>query len=306
MHYSLRGYATAVVGELTGDQVGRQVAEDLTSVAHLVSRTNELALVMTDFTVPVQARRAVLDDLLRSRVHPAALRLVLRSVETERPEELATSLHELYELALHLQTLGPAELAAEEPIATRSAWREFASGYAWAVFEEVAETSELEVIEDEVFHFARIVESHPSLSGALSDPTRSADDRGRLVEGLLRGKVVPATLRVVQIPLQGHVRDVVGALDWLAEQAAAARGWRVARVRTARPVDDAEQANLAEAMQRITGHPVELHISEEPDLLGGAVIQVGDLLVDASASHRLEVLEEHLLGREGAMTGAAH
>jgi F0F1-type ATP synthase delta subunit len=77
-------------------------------------------------------------------------------------------------------------------------------------------------------------------------------------------------------------------------------------VHTARPVDDTEHASLAEAMRWITGYPVELHISEDPDLLGGAVIEVGDLFVDASASHRLEILEEHLLGHEGATTGAAH
>ncbi|MGD0254985.1 MAG: F0F1 ATP synthase subunit delta [Acidimicrobiales bacterium] len=306
MHISLRGYATAVISELTGDQIGRRVADDLTAVAHLVSRTNALALVMTDFTVPVPARKAVLDDLLRSRVHPAALRLALRSVESERAEELPTSLHELYELALHLDALGPAELLAEEPIATRGRWRDFASGYASAVFEEVADTSELEEIEDEIFHFARIVESHPSLRSALSDPTRPIEDRAKLVNGLLEGKVRPATLRIVQISLQGRVRDVVGALDWLAERAASARGWRVARVHTARPVDDTEHASLAEAMRWITGYPVELHISEDPDLLGGAVIEVGDLFVDASASHRLEILEEHLLGHEGATTGAAH
>ncbi len=205
MHISLRGYATAVIGELTGDQIGGRVADDLTAVAHLVSRTSALAVVMTDFTVPVPARKAVLEDLLRSRVHPAALRLALRSVESERAEELTTSLHELYELALHLHVLGPAELLAEEPIATRGGWRNFASGYASAVFEEVAETSELEEIEDEIFRFARIVESQPSLRSAVSDHTRPIEDRERLVNGLLEGKVRPATLRIVKIPLQGRV-----------------------------------------------------------------------------------------------------
>jgi F-type H+-transporting ATPase subunit delta len=302
----LRGYATALIGDLTRDPVGREIADDLTAVAHLVSRTNDLAVVLTDFTVPRAARRAVLDDLLASRVHPKALRLALKTVETERADELPTSLHELYELALHMNELGPAELLAEEPIVTRGAWRDFASGYSAAVFEELGDTSELENIEDEIFRFSRIVESSPALRNALSDPSRSTEDRERLVSGLLEGKVSASTLRIVQIPLMGHVRDFVGALDWLAEQAAQERGWRVARVRTARSLDDAERESLSQAMARIAGHPVELHVLEDPALLGGAVIQVGDLLLDASASHRLEVLEEHLLGFEGATTGATH
>ena len=288
------------------EEIGRQVADDLTAVAHLVSRTNSLAVVLTDFAVPVAARKGVLADLLASRVHPMALRLVLRALETERADELPTALHELYEMAIHMQDLGAQELLAEEPISTRGAWRQFASGYASAVFEDTAEVSELEEIEDEVFRFARVVESHASLRSALADPNRALEARRRLVTSLLEGKVRSGTMQIVQIPLQGRVRDFVGALDWLADQAAQARGWRVARVHTAREVDASERANLAEAMQRITGHPVELHVLEEPDLLGGAVIEVGDLLVDASVRHRLEILEEHLLAREVATTGARH
>jgi len=305
VNLSLRGYTTAVVGKSAREPLGQQIADDLTAVAHLVSRTNSLAVVLTDFTVPVPARRAVLDDLLSGRVHPVALRLALRAVETERADDLLTALHELYELALHMHNLGARELLAEEPISTRGEWRDFASGYSSAVFED-AELSELEEIEDEVFRFARIVESHPSLRSALSDPNRSLEDRRRLVSEMLESKVRPASLQIIQIPLQGRVRDVVGALDWLADGAARARGWRVARVHTARGVDQDERDSLSEAMRRITGHPVELHVLEDPDLLGGAVIEVGDLLVDASARHRLEILEEHLLGREVATTGAKH
>jgi ATP synthase F1 delta subunit len=300
MQLALRGYVTAVIGDHAQEEIGRRIADDLTAVAHLVSRTNDLAVVLTDFTVPRSARRAVLDDLLRSRIDPTALRLVTKAIEIERADELPTSLHELYELALHLHDLGEREVMVEEPISTRGGWRSYASGYASAVFEEIGEVSELEEVEDETFRFARVVESSPSLRSALSDTSRSADERARLLVTVLQGKVRDATLRIVQIPLQGRVRDYVLALDWLAEQAASARGWRIATVHTARPIEESERASLAQEMERITGSPVEIHVLEEPDLLGGAVVQVGDLLVDASARHRLETLEEHLLGREAS------
>jgi F-type H+-transporting ATPase subunit delta len=100
------------------------------------------------------------------------------------------------------------------------------------------------------------------------------------------------------------VRDLVASLYWLVEQAARARGWRVARVRTARAIDAEEQRSLAGALERLADQPVELQITEDPDLLGGAVVQIGDLLVDATARHRLEQLQEHLLGTEGTTRGA--
>ena len=304
MHQSLRGYTMAVLGDVAREALGEHIAEDLNAVAHLVSRTNDLAVAMTDFAVPAGARRAILGDLLESRVRPEAIRLVLRSVDTERTDEFPTVLHELYELARHLHELGSDEFRAEEPIVSRTAWRSFMAGYADAVFEYGPDVAELEEIEDELFRFARIVESNAQLRDALSDSGHPPQARAEVVTALLEGKAHPATVRLARLTMEGRVRDLVSSLDWLAEQAARARGWRVARVRTALVIDAPGQAALAEALQRITNHPVELQITQDARLLGGAVVQIGDLLVDATAERRLEQLQDHLLRPEGATRGA--
>lgn len=302
MHMSLRGYLTALVGDLQGDPRGRRIADDLQAVVRLISRTNDLAVVLTDFAVPRSARRAVLEELLSDRVDPVALRLLLQTVETERADELPTSLHELFESALHLYEIGAAQVLATEPISTRGDWRRFAAGYATAIFEDL-HVAELEETEDALFRFARIVAASPPLRSALSDSSRAVADREQLLRELLTGKVSEATLRILMLPFQGRVRDFVGATDWLSEQAARARGWRVAVAHTARPIDEDERRELSEQLKRLIGHPAELHVLEDPDLIGGAVIEVGDLVVDASARHRLDSLEEHLLGH-GQNTGA--
>lgn len=304
MHQFLRGYTVAVLDDVARDPLGEQIAEDLNAVAHLVSRTNELAVALTDFSVPAGARREILHDLLTGRVRPEALRLVLRAVDTERTDEFPTILHELYELARHLHELERREFRADEPIVSRTAWRKYMAGFADAVFESAAGVTELEEIEDELFRYTRVVESTPALRDALSDAARSVDEREAVVRDLLEGKALPATVRLACVPLQGRVRDLVGSLDWLVEQTARARGWRVARVRSAQAIDASERTSLAEALERITNHPVELQVTEDASLVGGAVIQIGDLLVDATARHRLEQLQEHLLGIEGTTRGA--
>ena len=303
MHQSLRGYTTAVLADVARTALGDQVAQDVNAVAHLVSRTNDLAVALTDFAVPTAARKAVLRDLLATRVQAVALQIVLRAVETERVEEFPTVLHELYELARHMHDLPPEELRAEEPIVSRTAWREFVAGYSDAVFEGIAETSELEEIEDELFRFARVIESSGSLRSVLADTTVPIENREQILADLLQGKAHPATLRLIRITIQGRVRDLAASLDWLVEQAARARGWRVARVYAGLPIDADEQRLLAEALGHLTNQPVELQILAAPDMLGGAVIQIGDLLVDASVQRRLEQVEENLLRHEGATRG---
>ena len=304
MHQLLKGYAMAVLADARQAPGERDVAEDLNAVAHLVSRTSSLATALTDFGIPTSSRQGVLRDLLTSRIDQRALRIVLRAIETERVDELPTVLHELFELAQHVRDLPPESLRAEEPIVSRTAWRDYVAGYADAVFEDVPDTAALEDIEDQLFRFARVVEASAALRGALSDGGAAVETRERILDDLLGGKVHPAALRLARVTLQGRLRDLVASLDWLVERAAWARGWRVARVRSAMDIDDDERRALAEALERITHGPVELQVTPDPGAIGGAVIEIGDLLVDASVRRRLEQLQEHLLNTEGTTRGA--
>jgi F-type H+-transporting ATPase subunit delta len=300
---SLRGYATAVVESALNAGLGREVADELVAVEDLLAREGRLTGVLTDSAVPVPARRGVVEELLADRVQADTLRLVVRALIEERGDQFANGVHEVREVA-HLLVEVPEETGVEDHVRGRSAVRQLIAGYATAVFETLETLSVLERVEDELFRFARIVESSPELRGALSDPARPAADRKALVAGLLEGRAHPATVRLACACLDGRIRDLVQMLDWLVERAAEARGWRVARVHAAREIDEAERAGLDRALRGLTGLPVELQVTLEPELLGGVVVEVGDLLVDASVRHRLEQLQEHLLGAEGATRGA--
>ena len=94
----------------------------------------------------------------------------------------------------------------------------------------------------------------------------------------------------------GRARDFVGTLDWLVEQAARARGWRIARVRSAAEIEEAQRSELSETLSpQWWASPVELQVVLDPTLLSGAVIEIGDVQVDASARGRIDTLREHLV-----------
>ncbi|HYA69208.1 MAG TPA: F0F1 ATP synthase subunit delta, partial [Acidimicrobiales bacterium] len=272
MDPSLRGYAIAVIESAVDAGVGNDVMEEIVAVEDFLAGQGQLTAVLTDSVVPVAARRAVIDELLGARVRPETLRLVLRALVAGRADQFVIAVHEVRELA-HVFVESPTEFLAEEPVRGRSAVRRVAAGYADALFETLGSVAELEQVEDELFRFARIVEASPDLRSALSDPGRPAEARKALVSGLLEGRSHRATIRLVRAALDGRIRDVVQMLDWLVERAAGARGWRVARVHTARPVDDAERAGLDRALRRLTGVPVELQVTVEPDLIGGVVVE---------------------------------
>jgi ATP synthase F1 delta subunit len=303
----LRGYATAVLESVRSDGVAAQVADELAQVERLVAGTASLSMVLTDTVVPAAARRAVVTDLLEARVTAYTLRLVVRVIDTESAPEITVGLHDIAELALVMQERSDDETAIDdEPLLGRTAARTMIAGYATAVFETLPSPSDLEDIEDELFRFARVVEATPALRSALTDRSLPLGVRRGVVADLLEGRARPATVRLVDEALRGRTRDLVATLDWLVVQAAQARGWRVARVRAARDVDAGERQELSGALERLAGTPVELQVFVDESLLGGAIVQIGDLLVDATIRHRLEQLQEHLLGAEGETRGAHH
>ncbi len=66
------------------------------------------------------------------------------------------------------------------------------------------------------------------------------------------------------------------------------------RVRSAVPMDDGEAARLVEALKRRFKSDIELERSVDPAMLGGAVIDAGETVIDGSLKTRLAKLETAL------------
>jgi len=84
----------------------------------------------------------------------------------------------------------------------------------------------------------------------------------------------------------------VGTLDYLVDYVARARDWRVARVFSARELTEENQSQLVSSLATLTGKSVELQIAQQPDLLGGVLVEVGDLRLDATTKGRLGALHD--------------
>ena len=59
---------------------------------------------------------------------------------------------------------------------------------------------------------------------------------------------------------------------------------------------DAEREALVTRLQAQTGKRIFLETAVDPSLIGGVVLQTGDMMVDASVRARLQALRERLVG----------
>jgi F-type H+-transporting ATPase subunit delta len=285
---ALQGYSAAVA-EMAGPDALGGVAADLEAIEQLVLANGQLRAALSDTAVPGSSRRAVMLDILEGKVSAEARRVAAFACGVVAAQEVVTALGWLAIRMRHL-----AEGQDDEPGLSLTASRQRVGGYATALHEDMS-TGELESLEDDLFRFARIVAATPPLRGALTDRDLDVAARQGLVSQLLEGKVPTSTLRLVRYAVAGgRARDFVGTIDFLVEITAQARGWRIARVTAAAPIDDAQRGELSESLGTLAGAPVELQVEVDESLLSGARIRIGDLQVDATARGRLDALREHL------------
>ena len=157
-----------------------------------------------------------------------------------------------------------------------------------AVLTAAGRSGNLPDVEDELFRFGQIVSGSPQLAVTLSDPGASKGRRVKLVEDLLKGKAHAATVRLVEVALEGFGgRSFESSLSRLVELTAAKRDREVAYVTVAKPLDDAEEQRLSAKLSQIYGQEISLKVTVDPKVIGGVSVQVGSDLYDGTILRRL-------------------
>jgi F-type H+-transporting ATPase subunit delta len=168
-------------------------------------------------------------------------------------------------------------------------------GYAEALFKVVQAEGELDLVEDELFRFGKLLEQNHELKQALSDQSIATEQREKVLSELLSDKLTPHTLGLLNfIVAQGRARHLPQILDEVSALAAEARQSVVAEVRSAVPLDDKQQEELAKSLSDATKKNVTVKVIVDPSVIGGVVAKVGDMVIDGSIRRRLEQLKEQV------------
>jgi F-type H+-transporting ATPase subunit delta len=72
------------------------------------------------------------------------------------------------------------------------------------------------------------------------------------------------------------------------------QGLAQAEVLSATPLNEPQKAKLLEALERLSGKKIQPTYALQSDLLGGAVVRIGDTIYDGSLKNRLNQMRQHL------------
>ena len=145
---------------------------------------------------------------------------------------------------------------------------------------------------DELFRFARTLETNDELRTALTDPQLPVSRRQQIVEDLLGTRANPITTALLSMVVgTGRSRDLKAIIDDLVNLSAAEGNREIAEVRSAIELTDDQKERLTGALEAATGKSIELKVVVDPSVLGGLVAQVGDTVIDGTIKTRLQQLQ---------------
>jgi F-type H+-transporting ATPase subunit delta len=165
--------------------------------------------------------------------------------------------------------------------------------YAKAAF-EIAQQQSLDKWSD-MLQTLKTVVTDETMSTALSEPKLSAQDKADLLIEVAGKDYNDEGKNFIRLLAENQKLSIVSEVS---EQFEAykyeAEGSLQADVLTAMPIDDARQQKLVDALTKRFNKTVTLNIVQQEDLIGGAIIRAGDLVIDGSVTGRLAQLEQTL------------
>lgn len=267
----LRGASADSLAELTGElesalRAGSdavRVADDLFEVATLLRTEPSVRRFATDASLPADYKQTLVRQVLEGKVDEAALALVISGAGRRwtGTRDFSDALERLSEVAI-VRSVG----------------------------------DQADKLADEIFALGQMVTANPDLRDALSNPARSVADKSALVDTLLAGKVLPATVALAKHALAGTYRTMTAALENYRQVAASVHGESVATVHVVRPLGDAERERLAKALEAQYSREIHLNEVVDPSVIGGMRVEIGDDVFDATVSSRLDDARRKLVG----------
>ena len=171
---------------------------------------------------------------------------------------------------------------------------EIARVYAEALFEAAKDKDKLDRIHDELGQFADAVERDRDMQIFLFSPYFSSAEKRQGIERAVSG-ADPEFVNFLELLIEKHRMPLIFRIRRQFEEM-----WKEERrkldvtLTSAVELDPQVVEKLGAEIEKQTGRSVDLRSSVDEDILGGLVLQVGNMVLDASVRNRLERLRKNI------------
>ena len=136
---------------------------------------------------------------------------------------------------------------------------------------------------------AAAIASDETMRSALTNPRVDSRQKKELFAAVGGDRFGDLTTNVIALLVDNHREVLLPAISGLFEDLKREHERVVhAKITSARPLDDAQRSDIVAALEKQYGRKVEAELDIDPELLGGARVQVGDQVIHASVRDALD------------------
>jgi F-type H+-transporting ATPase subunit delta len=169
------------------------------------------------------------------------------------------------------------------------------TGYARALLEMARAENVVDRVEADLFRLRDLIKSSPALLEFLKDPNIKREGKRQALSELFQGRVETLTLNLLlTLADTDRAGRVLTIIEEFSTEATSARQSVTGEVTSACPLDDATLQRLSVELSRLTGKNVRLLQHVDTAILGGAIIKVGEQIIDGSLRRKLDQIEVQL------------
>ena len=167
--------------------------------------------------------------------------------------------------------------------------------YAKAVFDLAQEANAFDAWTAALGQLA-VISNDADFATLVSDPRVDGGKVAELLTDLAKDSLPEGGANFIKLLVQNDRLDsLVDINQQVIDLVAKAKALVNAEVITAKPLTEDQKSSLAAALEKRLGLKVELEETVDADLVGGAIIKAGDMVIDGSAKGRIEKLTTALL-----------
>ncbi len=171
---------------------------------------------------------------------------------------------------------------------------EIAQVYSRALFEVASERDSLDEIHDQLAEFTNAVGENRQLQQFFFSPYFSATEKKEGLHRAVQG-ADPAFTNFLEALIERHRMPAIfrirAEFESLWDEA---RKLLPVRITSAITLDGETVKGLADRIGQQVDRTIEVSTVVDPDILGGVVLQVGNVILDASIKNRLEQLRKQV------------
>ena len=153
----------------------------------------------------------------------------------------------------------------------------------------------------ELSGFADLMEQEDALSQAITNPLYDAQNRRNVLQAVLNSLGVSKTMRSFFLLLfdKGRIGFIGSINEFYQKLADELKGVARASLTSATELSQDTVEKIRDALSKKTNKKIVLKIEQDPELIGGIVTKIGDLVWDGSIKTQLANMRETLKRGEG-------